>query len=89
MGSVARRYDKFEGYLIEVLNSKRYNTTVRPDSLYGAIKSFGENLGRYYIENQEFLKRFYALRICPVNMFEYDHLSGDAYEHWVIQIKVT
>lgn len=51
---------------------------VRPDSYYGASKSFGEDLGRYYVENYEYPKRFYALRICTVNMPEYDHPYGDA-----------
>ena len=55
---------------------------VRPDSYYGASKSFGEDLGRYYVENFEYPKRFYALRICTVNMPEYDHPYGDA-EHGV------
>jgi NAD+ dependent glucose-6-phosphate dehydrogenase len=51
---------------------------VRPDSYYGVSKSFGEDLGRYYVENYEYPKRFYALRICTVNMPEYDHPYGDA-----------
>ena len=51
---------------------------VRPDSFYGASKSFGEDLGRYYVENYEYPKRFYALRVCTVNDAEYDHPYGDA-----------
>lgn len=51
---------------------------VRPDSFYGASKSFGEDLGRYYVENYEYPKQFYALRICTVNMPAYDHPYGDA-----------
>jgi len=51
---------------------------VRPDSLYGVSKSFGEDLGRYYVENYEYPKRFYALRVCSVRMPEYDHPYGDA-----------
>ncbi|WP_224337994.1 NAD-dependent epimerase/dehydratase family protein [Haloprofundus halobius] len=51
---------------------------VRPDSYYGASKSFGEDLGRYYVETYEYPKRFYALRICTVNMPENDHPYGDA-----------
>jgi nucleoside-diphosphate-sugar epimerase len=39
---------------------------VRPDSFYGATKSFGEDLGRYYVEANEHPSRFYALRICSV-----------------------
>ena len=51
---------------------------VRPDSFYGASKSFGEDLGRYYVENHEHPRRFYALRVCTVNGPEYDHPYGDA-----------
>ncbi|WP_276257127.1 NAD-dependent epimerase/dehydratase family protein [Halomontanus rarus] len=53
---------------------------VRPDSYYGTTKSFGENLGRQYVENDEYEypMRFYALRICTVNDAEYDHPYGDA-----------
>ncbi|ADB63244.1 NAD-dependent epimerase/dehydratase (plasmid) [Haloterrigena turkmenica DSM 5511] len=51
---------------------------VRPDSYYGASKSFGEDLGRYYIEDCEYPKQFYALRICSVRGEEYDHPYGDA-----------
>ncbi|WP_247004250.1 NAD-dependent epimerase/dehydratase family protein [Halosolutus gelatinilyticus] len=51
---------------------------VRPDSYYGASKSFGEDLGRYYVEGYEYPKRFYTLRICSVRSEEYDHPYGDA-----------
>jgi nucleoside-diphosphate-sugar epimerase len=51
---------------------------VRPDSFYGASKSFGEDLGRYYVENYEYPKQFYALRTGTVNMPEYDHPYGNA-----------
>ena len=51
---------------------------VRPDSYYGVSKSFGEDLGRYYVEDHEYPKRFYALRICTVNGSKYDHPYGDA-----------
>ncbi|QLH82021.1 NAD-dependent epimerase/dehydratase family protein [Halosimplex pelagicum] len=51
---------------------------VRPDSIYGATKSFGEDLGRYYVEQHEYPKRFYAIRICSVRMPEWDHPYGDA-----------
>ena len=51
---------------------------VRPDSFYGTSKSFGEDLGRYYVENYEYPKRFYALRVCSVRMPEYDHPYADA-----------
>lgn len=55
---------------------------VRPDSFYGASKSFGEDLGRYYVERYDYPKRLYALRICTVNHREYDHPYGNA-EHGV------
>ncbi|QLG28834.1 NAD(P)-dependent oxidoreductase [Halorarum halophilum] len=55
-----------------------HEVPVRPDSYYGASKSFGEDLGRYYVEEYEYPKRFYALRICTVNDEEYDHPYGDA-----------
>ncbi|GAA0237475.1 NAD-dependent glucose-6-phosphate dehydrogenase Azf [Halobacterium noricense] len=55
-----------------------HTVPVRPDSFYGSTKSFGENLGRYYVENYEYPKRFYALRICSVRSEEYDHPFGDA-----------
>jgi nucleoside-diphosphate-sugar epimerase len=51
---------------------------VRPDSYYGSSKSFGEDLGRYYVENYEYPKQFYSLRICSVRWPEYDHPYGDA-----------
>lgn len=51
---------------------------VRPDSYYGTTKSFGEDLGRYYVENYDYPKQFYALRICSVRHEEYDHPYGDA-----------
>ncbi|MFB6119636.1 MAG: NAD-dependent epimerase/dehydratase family protein [Halobacteriaceae archaeon] len=51
---------------------------VRPDSFYGTSKSFGEDLLRYYVENYEYPKQGYALRICSVRMPEYDHPYGDA-----------
>lgn len=56
----------------------RRDDPVRPDSYYGASKSFGEDLGRYYVENHEYPRRFYALRICSVRSAEYDHPYGDA-----------
>jgi len=51
---------------------------VRPDSFYGSSKAFGEDLGRYYVENYEYPKQFYSLRVCSVRMPEYDHPYGDA-----------
>ncbi|WP_231187867.1 NAD(P)-dependent oxidoreductase [Haladaptatus sp. DYF46] len=55
-----------------------HTVPVRPDSFYGTTKSFGENLGRYYVENYDYPKRFYALRICSVRSNAYDHPYGDA-----------
>jgi nucleoside-diphosphate-sugar epimerase len=51
---------------------------VRPDSFYGASKAYGEDMGRYYVENYEYPKQFYAIRVCSVRMPEYDHPYGDA-----------
>lgn len=51
---------------------------VRPDSFYGVSKCFGEDLGRYYVENYEYPKQFYGLRVCSVRDKEYDHPYGDA-----------
>lgn len=50
----------------------------RPDSFYGTSKCFGEDLGRYYIENYESPSRLYALRIGSVRSPPYDHPYGDA-----------
>lgn len=50
----------------------------RPDSYYGASKSFGEDLGRYYVEKRSRPERFYALRIASVREKPYDHPYGDA-----------
>lgn len=55
-----------------------HESPVRPDSFYGATKSFGEALGRYYVENFEYPKQFYTLRICSVRWPENDHPYGDA-----------
>jgi len=49
----------------------------RPDSFYASTKIFGEALGRYYIEQYEYPKQFYALRIGSVREKEYDHPYGD------------
>jgi nucleoside-diphosphate-sugar epimerase len=46
---------------------------VRPDSYYGTSKAFGEDLGRYYVENHEYPEQFYALRICNVADAAHDH----------------
>ncbi|WP_424005181.1 NAD-dependent epimerase/dehydratase family protein (plasmid) [Haloarcula salina] len=77
---------------------------VRPDSFYGATKAFGEDLGRYYVEEYEHPRQIYALRICTVNAAPYDHPYGDAeagvengtfergseaYEHAVARMKAT
>ena len=55
-----------------------HTVPVRPDSFYGTSKAFGEDLGRYYVEDYERPTRFYALRIASVRMPEYDHPYGDA-----------
>ena len=51
---------------------------VRPDSFYGATKSFGEDLGRYYVEGRERPAQFYALRICSVLPGDRDSPYGRA-----------
>jgi NAD+ dependent glucose-6-phosphate dehydrogenase len=51
---------------------------VRPDSYYGTTKSFGEDLGRYYVENHEYPTQFYGLRICTVQPNNFDHPYGPA-----------
>ena len=55
-----------------------HRVPVRPDSYYGTSKAFGEDLGRFYVENREFPTTFYALRLCSVRHAEYDHSYGDA-----------
>jgi len=77
---------------------------VRPDSLYGASKSFGEDLGRHYAETGGAPDQFYALRIATVNAPAYDHPYGDAeagvddgrwdrdgdqYDWWVDRMRAT
>jgi hypothetical protein len=51
---------------------------VRPDSTYGVSKLFGENDGRFFVENMAYPKQFYAIRICSLRTPEYDHPYGDA-----------
>jgi nucleoside-diphosphate-sugar epimerase len=51
---------------------------VRPDSTYGVSKLFGENDGRFFVENMEYPNQFYAIRICSLRTPEYDHPYGDA-----------
>lgn len=46
---------------------------IRPDSYYATSKGFGEHLARYYVENNEFPKRCYSLRICNVSYSSDDH----------------
>lgn len=53
-------------------------TPTRPDSYYGTSKCFAESLGRYYVENHEFPRRVYVLRIGSVRRPRYDHPYGDA-----------
>jgi dTDP-4-dehydrorhamnose reductase len=51
---------------------------VRPDSFYASSKSFGEDLARYYVENYDYPKRVYVVRIGSVRHEAYDHPYGDA-----------
>ena len=50
----------------------------RPDSYYGVSKAFGEDLGRYYVEQRDFPNRFYGIRIASVRAVPYDNPYGDA-----------
>ncbi len=38
-----------------------YHDPVQPDLFYGASKTYGNDMGRYYVENYEYPKQFYAL----------------------------
>jgi UDP-glucose 4-epimerase len=51
---------------------------VRPDSLYGVSKLFGEHLGRFAVEKRGAPEQFYAWRICSLREPRYDHPYGDA-----------
>ncbi|WP_267641053.1 NAD-dependent epimerase/dehydratase family protein [Haloarchaeobius amylolyticus] len=55
-----------------------HTAPVRPDSYYGTSKVWGEALCRYFVENFEYPKQAYQLRICSVRYPEYDHPYGDA-----------
>jgi hypothetical protein len=55
-----------------------YTSPIRPDSYYGTSKAFGEDLGRYYVENFDHPTQFYGLRICSIRHEPYDHPYGDA-----------
>lgn len=55
-----------------------HSEPVRPDSLYGVSKAFGEALGRYYVEAEDDPRRFYAIRICSVREEAHDHPYADA-----------
>lgn len=55
-----------------------HDDPVRPDSLYGVTKAFGEDLGRYFAETDGAPARFYALRLGSVRAPAYDHPYGDA-----------
>lgn len=51
---------------------------VRPSSLYGTAKAFGEHLGRYYVECHDAPEQFYAIRIGSHRVAPHDHPYGDA-----------
>lgn len=51
---------------------------IRPDSYYGSTKAFGEAICRQYADTEGPPHRVYVLRICTVNMPEYDHPYGNA-----------
>ncbi|MFW5934415.1 MAG: NAD-dependent epimerase/dehydratase family protein, partial [Halolamina sp.] len=50
----------------------------RPDSYYGVSKAYGEDMGRFYVEQREYPVRFYAARIASVRGGRYDNPYGDA-----------
>jgi len=81
-----------------------HKVPVRPDSFYATSKVFTEALGRYYVENYDYPKHVYALRIGSVRSVPYDHPYGDAekgvddgswergsdeYQHSVRRLKAT
>ncbi|WP_255197965.1 NAD-dependent epimerase/dehydratase family protein [Halorarius litoreus] len=55
-----------------------HESPIRPDSDYGTSKVYGEAAGRQYVEQHDYPKRFYALRIASVRPPAYDHPYGDA-----------
>ncbi|WP_254533993.1 NAD-dependent epimerase/dehydratase family protein [Natrinema gelatinilyticum] len=55
-----------------------HTSSDRPDSSYGVSKLFGENDGRFFVENMEYPRRFYAIRICSLREPAFDHPYGDA-----------
>lgn len=72
-----------EEYAPELYNEDHHfvinhQTPIRPDSLYGTSKAFLEGLGRYYVENYEYPRQVYALRIGSVRYPGHDHPFGDA-----------
>jgi hypothetical protein len=58
--------------------SLNHTSSPRPDSTYGVSKLFGENDGRFFVENMNYPKQFYAIRICSLRKPKYDHPYGDA-----------
>ncbi|MCU4743295.1 NAD(P)-dependent oxidoreductase [Natronoglomus mannanivorans] len=51
---------------------------VRPDSTYAVSKLFGEHDGRFFVETNEYPKRFYALRIASMRPASEDHPYASA-----------
>lgn len=49
-----------------------HEVPIRPDSLYGVGKAYGEALGRYAVDHAG-IDRFFALRIGTIRGSEYDH----------------
>lgn len=50
-----------------------HEVPIRPDSYYGTSKAFGEHLTRYYVENYDWPRRGYSLRIGNVSHASEDH----------------
>lgn len=81
-----------------------HDTPIRPDSLYGVGKAYGEALGRYAVDHVRCLDQFFALRIGTIRTAERDHpfcmaeegvdrgeweRGSEAYEEMVARVKAT
>ena len=73
--------DEFEDQLFTGELIFDHTTPVRPDSLYGASKAFGEALCRYYVDYHDAPETVYALRIGGVHGRDHDHPSDSKRGH--------
>jgi len=55
-----------------------HDSSPRPDSYYAVSKLFGEDLGRYFVEQRDAPSSFYAMRLGTLRTPEYDHPYSDA-----------